>query len=166
MLTEFGASGNDEDSLALLGFAADQADSAFQSWAYWTYKDMHDITTANSATETLYDEDGKINAAKLKALSRTYAQAIAGAPLTMSFDPRTAAFQLQYVPNATIDQIVAPTVIFLNEGIHYPRGFKVSVSPEGSAQWVHVRKNYIEVMSNGTTTPFDLVTIRIERRWW
>jgi len=35
-LTEFGAVGEDKDSLELIKLQAEGADAALQSWAYWT----------------------------------------------------------------------------------------------------------------------------------
>ena len=36
---------------------------------------------------------------QVKALSRTYARAIAGTPTAMNFDPETGVFQLTYILN-------------------------------------------------------------------
>ena len=49
-------------------------------WSYWQFKKFQDITTATKpgAAESFYTEDGKLELNKVKALSRTYAQAIAG----------------------------------------------------------------------------------------
>jgi hypothetical protein len=56
---------------------------------------------------------------KVKTLSRTYAQAIAGKPTTMSFDTSSKAFLLQYNYNPLAS---GPTEIYLNEAFHYPNG--------------------------------------------
>ena len=37
-LTEFGAVGNDSDSMELLQWQCDGADALLQSWTYWTFK--------------------------------------------------------------------------------------------------------------------------------
>merc|ERR1711920_22014 len=61
----------------------------------------------------------------LKLLSRTYAQAIAGLPVSMSFKSADASFELVY--NASI--ISAPTEIYVNEALHYPSGFNTEIEP-------------------------------------
>ena len=112
------------------------ADDNFVSWAYWQLKKYNDFTTANAA-EALYAPNGTLEVAKLKALSRTYAQAIAGVPLKMSFDPSTALFELHY--NATI--LGAPTEVYMNKELYYSDGFQLTLKPEGcmSAEFIQPR---------------------------
>jgi hypothetical protein len=77
---------------------------------------------------------------KVKALSRTYAQAIAGKPLHMTFnstDP-AARFVLAYAVDVTA---TANTEIFLNQGLYYPTGYAVTIVPEGAAKAILVRTN-------------------------
>jgi endoglycosylceramidase len=49
-------------------------------WSYWQFKKFQDLTTAASpaTTESFYAEDGELEVNKVRALSRSYAQAIAG----------------------------------------------------------------------------------------
>jgi endoglycosylceramidase len=49
-------------------------------WSYWQFKKFQDLTTAASpaTTESFYTEDGELEINKVRALSRSYAQAIAG----------------------------------------------------------------------------------------
>lgn len=51
----------------------------------------------------------------LSSYSRTYAPAIAGVPLTASFDPITAVFTLTYQVSLAATE---PTIIFLNEQLY------------------------------------------------
>jgi hypothetical protein len=44
---------------------------------------------------------------QVKALSRTYARAIAGTPTAMNFDPETGVFQLTYILNL-VPLLLAP----------------------------------------------------------
>jgi endoglycosylceramidase len=125
-MTELGAIGGSPAELEHLTRLLDLADGAFQSWAYWQLKKYQDFTTANSA-ESLYDPEGNLEVEKLRTLSRTYAQAIAGRPELMSFDAQTAAFELRF--NATVTS--APTEIYLNRQLHYPHGHSLRVQPEG-----------------------------------
>lgn len=125
-MTELGAIGGSPVELEHLTRLLDMADGAFQSWAYWQLKLYQDFTTANSK-ESLYDAEGNLEVEKLRALSRTYAQAIAGRPELMSFDAKTAAFELRF--NASVAS--APTEIYLNRQLHYPHGHSLQVEPEG-----------------------------------
>ena len=68
------------------------------------FKLFQDLTTAGP-TESLYDQNGNLEIAKVKALSRTYAQAIAGVPISMIFDPNTSHFHLSY-------QVTKPKIFF------------------------------------------------------
>lgn len=54
--------------------------SVDKGWSYWQFKKFQDITTATSpaTTESFYTEDGELEINKVRALSRSYAQAIAG----------------------------------------------------------------------------------------
>ncbi len=52
----------------------------YLGWSYWQFKKYQDLTTAASpaTTESFYNEDGELEINKVRALSRSYAQAIAG----------------------------------------------------------------------------------------
>jgi endoglycosylceramidase len=67
----------------------------------------------------------ELDPAKAAVLARAYPRAVAGTPLAYGFDPRTGVFVLRYRPARRID---APTVIFLPVQIHYPLGYRVSVT--------------------------------------
>jgi endoglycosylceramidase len=49
-------------------------------WSYWQFKKYQDLTTAASpaTTESFYTDDGELELNKVRALSRSYAHAIAG----------------------------------------------------------------------------------------
>ncbi len=49
-------------------------------WSYWQFKKYQDITTTTrpATAESFYTEDGQLEINKVRALSRSYAQAIAG----------------------------------------------------------------------------------------
>ena len=82
--------------------------------------------------EGLWHPDGSLDEAKLRLLSRTYPQAVAGSMRTVAFDPLTARFQLVF---AARPDVTAPTTVFLNRGLFYARGEAVSVAPSGSLTW-------------------------------
>jgi len=132
-LTEFGAVGEDTDSLELIRLQTEGADKLFQGWSYWTYKSFDDITTQNAATETFFHEDGTLQTAKIKALARSYAPIIAGTPVAMSFDSATSDFSLEYTVDAAVTN--STSEVFLHTGFYYPQGYQVSLTPETGVSW-------------------------------
>ena len=130
-LTEFGAVGGSAESAAALTAWADMADARLESWAYWSYKYYDDITTTNPATETLYNGDGSLQLAKLAALSRTYAQAIAGVPttITQQYDAASSAFTLSFTVNTAIAASARVTQVYYNAPLHYPAGVAWALAP-------------------------------------
>jgi hypothetical protein len=49
-------------------------------WSYWQFKKYQDLTTTTrpARVESFYTEDGQLEINKVRALSRSYAQAVAG----------------------------------------------------------------------------------------
>ena len=112
-VSEFGAT----DDPGLLTAFTTYADAERVGWAYWAWRYYDDPT--GSGSEALMQVDGKLRPTA-RVLARTYPEAIAGRPVTMSFDPATAHFRLTYRPT---DSHGAPTVIFVPTSIHYPAGY-------------------------------------------
>lgn len=136
-MTEFGAIGDEPEDEENINRLLDLADDHFQSWAYWSYKDFHDFTTMEK-NDPLFDRHGKLQVRKLKMLSRTYPAAVAGTPTRIDFFARTGAFELHFIGNVTgPEDEAAITEVYLNEELHYPAGYKVSVTP---TDCVSVRK--------------------------
>lgn len=164
-VTEWGALANGTGKDAAEAWhVTGNADLYLQSWIYWSLKSYHDITTQASTRdghvlEGLWRPDGSLDTAKLSLLTRTYAQAVAGAITGLSFSPDTAAFQLGYIANTSI---TAPTIIYLHESLHYPTGFTVHAPP--SVTWSRVRTNYIHVYYTAQALTGETVTISIERK--
>jgi endoglycosylceramidase len=147
-LTEFGAMGNETNAISSISYLTSLADEHFQSWTYWQYKYFNDITTAGPG-ESFYGADGNLETGKVKALSRTYARAIAGQALSMIFDDSTGRFSLAYTLNTTIS---LPTEIYLNEALYYPKGYTVLLSPPNVATWTSPEKNIINVKPLGSAS--------------
>jgi endoglycosylceramidase len=118
LLTEFGAT---TDTADLARITAD-ADANLVGWIYWQWINYADPTGSHSSA--LWPPRAA-TASQLQVLSQTYASAIAGTPLSTSFDPSTGSFELRYRSNPTI---TAPTVIVVPESTHYPHGYCVQVS--------------------------------------
>jgi len=159
IMTEFGAIGGSPEELEHMEFLLGKMDEQFQGWTYWMLKKYHDFTTANSA-ESLYDENGNVEEEKLKALSRTYAPAIAGEPNHMNFDPKTGDFELSF--RATIEE--AATEVYLNEALNYPNGYTTEVTPSGCLSQSSNEQNYIQFeLILGAACKGSNVTVRIVR---
>ncbi len=117
-VSEFGAT----SSNALLDRLTAAADRTLVGWTYWSWKYYGDPT--GSADEALLAPNGHLRSTA-RALARTYPQAIAGRPTSLSFDPASGAFQLTYVPDHAVH---APTIIYVPIHIHYPNGYCPRVS--------------------------------------
>ena len=112
-VSEFGAT----SSPALLATFTAQSDAHLVGWSYWSWKFYSDPT--GSRSEALVMSNGKLRSTA-QVLSRTYPEAIAGTPLSISFAPKSGAFHLAYKPKHSI---TAPTVIFVPTQVHYPDGY-------------------------------------------
>ena len=151
IMTEFGAVDDDPSSVRLLEKITRAADARLQSWFYWTYRSYGDITTQNSNTETFFHQNGSIQYEKIKTLSTTYPQSVAGVPSSISyaFNQTDARFVLEYITmDGTCNVSDSTTTdIFLNEKMWYPSGFVCKVfSVLGNAVACKVKqKNYLEV---------------------
>jgi len=123
LVTEFGAS----DATDEIDRVARLADQHMVSWFYWAYATWNDPT--GSASEGLFDDDldrpGSLKQAKLDALLRTYPQAVAGRPKSLSFDPVSKAFSLVYEADTSI---AAPTIVFVPVARHYGGHYSVSIA--------------------------------------
>lgn len=124
-MTEFGAS----DDLTILRATTAAADANFTSWFHWAYKNWADPTTQSqgSGGQSLFTDDADLETVKLdklRILQRTYPQATAGIPKSLSFDPDTGAFHYVYTPRAAD----GPTEIYVPVLLHYPNGYAVEVT--------------------------------------
>ncbi len=117
-LSEFGAT----SSAGLLERLTAVEDRSLVGWTYWSWKYYGDPT--GSADEALVTTGGTLRATA-RVLSRTYPEAIAGRPVSVSFNPATGAFHLVYRPNRSVH---APTVVFVPTQIHYPHGYCAQVT--------------------------------------
>ncbi|MEX2457609.1 MAG: cellulase family glycosylhydrolase, partial [Actinomycetota bacterium] len=126
LLSEFGAT----DALDEIARDVEAADRHMMSWQYWSYfgRDpsgerpmegiVHDIRRP-PAGDNLKQE-------KLDVLVRAYPQAVAGIPLSWSFEHAAAdrVFELSYTTDPSIR---APTDVVLPPR-HYPHGYAVEVT--------------------------------------
>lgn len=116
-LTEFGNVGTTQISAEDIDFGADKMDSFLHSWSYWY----------------LTPEPGmNMSRPDLKALTRTYAQAVPGKVISMSFDLDSAHFTLMYSPSKDEETFSQPVEVYNNAPVHYPYGVEWSTEPEGA----------------------------------
>lgn len=125
LLTEFGAT----DDLDILRQTTALADQHLIGWQYWHYKNWADPTTQSqgSGAQGLFTDDADLSTVKLdklRILERTYPRATAGIPEELSFDPDTGAFHYRYTPRPAN----GPTEIYVPVALHYPNGYRVTVS--------------------------------------
>ena len=117
IMGEFGATHN----AALVAASTSNADRLQLGWIYWAWKYYDDPT--GSSDEALAAPDGQL-APTAAVLGQVYPQAVAGTPVSFSFDPTTGRFQLVYVPSS---RIRAPTVVAVPAAGHYPNGYCTTV---------------------------------------
>ncbi len=104
-MSEFGAS----QDPALIQQLTSAADQYALGWAYWAWKYYDDPT--GSSNEGLVEPSGHL-APTAPVLSATYAQAVAGTPVSVSWTPLSGAYTLVYAPNPAV---AAPTVLFVGQ---------------------------------------------------
>jgi len=157
-LTEFGAT----DNLEIVGRMAALADRYMVSWHYWHYGEWSDPTTSGTGgVQGMFTSDlgrfapGGLKEAKADLLIRTYPQAVAGTPLSFSFDPATKVFELRYLADPNI---VSPTEIFVPVARHYAGAYAVSVSGPATVTSA-ANAPLLMLMSTGT----GRVTVRVTR---
>jgi hypothetical protein len=112
-----------------------------------TYKYFGDITTSDGTTEELFNPDGSVQTLKVSALSRTYAQAIAGVPgsIAMQYNSTTYEFILSYTINTALAPSAQVTSVYLNQPLHYPNGFTYMVQPLNAASVTQNETNYLYI---------------------
>jgi endoglycosylceramidase len=117
-MSEFGA-GEDTTDLTRV---TDLANAHLLGWTYWQWKTYGDPT--GGSTEGLVHSGVRcsspqcqgslfpdaVDPTKAAVVVQPYAQAVAGTPLSTSYDPSTRRFTLRYRPNPAI---TAPTVVFV-----------------------------------------------------
>lgn len=73
--------------------------------------------------------NGTIIVENVRALSRTYAQAVAGSTIVNQFNSADSSFVLQYIASPDIQ---APTLVYVASKWHYPKGYQITVMPSSA----------------------------------
>jgi endoglycosylceramidase len=121
-MSEFGA-GEDTTDLTRV---TSLANANLLGWTYWQWKQYGDPT--GGSTEALVRTDGSVDPVKAAVIVQPYAQAVAGTPTSMSYDPSTHDYALTFTPDPTI---AAPTVVFVPVNSFYdayPSGYCATAS--------------------------------------
>lgn len=164
-MTEFGAMLESDAESGALDALLGLADKHLQSTSYWQYKSYHDLTTASQPfDESFFRPDGSYQTGKIRTLSRTYAQATAGVPQSMSFDTSSADFTFSYAADAQLAANGVPTIIFLNQDLWYAPGYDVVVSPPGAATFTSPKPNFIHVVASSSVVDGAIITVSIHRK--
>eukprot|EP00042_Codosiga_hollandica_P047146 m.507305 g.507305 ORF g.507305 m.507305 type:complete len:245 (-) comp57383_c0_seq1:383-1117(-) len=154
MLTEFDLS-NDPTQ----GHTADVCDQLQISWIGWDYKAFAGSTVNGTCTgcgQPVFYPNGSVIESELRYLSGTYAQAVAGSIVSMSYNTTTLAFSLEY----RIDrQCLLPTEIYFNQQSFYTAGFTVEVKPAVLASWSNPANNTIHIQHSALARTGDLLSV-------
>jgi len=121
-----------------------RADEYIQSWCYWESR--------------FYDNKENVRMGDVKLISRTYAQAVAGIIKRMFFDPHNSNFYLDYIPQRSSSELGRTTEIYLNEKIHYPKGYTIDTQ-RGD---IDVIKNHNQILIKHSNNNLNIVNIVIK----
>jgi endoglycosylceramidase len=109
VMTEFGSTNDLPDLARLTGLA----DGDLVGWMYWAYKAWND-PTGQPATEGMFARDDDLRTlitGKADVLIRPYPQAIAGAPLSLSWNASTKVMHLTYPGGRIVSAPNAPHLL-------------------------------------------------------
>ena len=125
VITEFGACLTEGPCTQEINQVADVADDNLVGCAYWQFKTYADLTTsAGTGSEGFWNQDGTLQAYKVKALARSYMPYTQGILSSMNFDTKTADFSAEF----TYDGKAGETVAYLNQDYWYTAGSPPNVS--------------------------------------
>lgn len=113
-MSEFGAG---EDTVDLTR-VTDLANTNLLGWTYWQWKLYGDPTGGGTEALVSAGAGGQdvIDPVKAAVIVQPYAQAVAGTPISMSYDPSTRDYSLTFAPDPAIS---APTVVYVPVGSFY-----------------------------------------------
>ena len=157
-ITEFGACLTEEVCSLEIKQVGDLADKYLTGWAYWQFKTYADLTTtAGTGSEGFWNQDGSLQAWKVKALSRSYLPYSQGRLSHLFFDTNTAFLKAVFAFSAQTKD--SETVIFLNKEIWYPKGYKVYISKNSDAPTLRhsedTEDNYFKINVSELFSPED-----------
>ena len=140
----------------------DAADMYLQSWIGWDYKAYHPSrpNLKGNRRSALWNGTG-LDQIYVQNTTRTYPQAVAGYTVKFRFDLSSKEFVLVYEVSETCH--ATESVVYLNEVVHYPSGYTVTVTPS-SVKWSSATKNML-TFNHPTSLPVgSIVAITINKK--
>jgi len=128
-ISEFGACLTEANCTPEIRAVADNCDKHIAGWAYWEFKNYADLTTtAGTGSEGFYNQDGTLQAWKVKALARSYLQAAQGVPTKFLFNSTTGEFDAEFTIDTSIEEA---TIMYTSSDYWYPNGKDVTIAVDG-----------------------------------
>ena len=159
MLTEFLTSAGKIEPMFETMIAAD---FYLQSWIGWDYKAYHPSRPSLKGDRCcpLWNGTG-LNQIYVQNTTRTYPQAVAGNTVKFSFNLSSKEFVLVYEVSETCHS--TESVVYLNEAVHYPLGYSVTVTP-ASVKWSSTEENLLLFNHPASTPPGSNVMVTINKK--
>lgn len=151
LFNEFG----DTQDLAQIRRLIALADAHRIGWMYWGYKDWTDVP-GGAGDGGLFDNDDDnrtLREAKLDVLSEPYPAAIAGTPDRYGYDPAIRKFELNFIPDHSIQ---AATLVYTAPR-QYPHGYRASIS--GGRIVPLAGSSYLAVVADAAATMVQLTLL-------
>ena len=161
-LTEFSTTGRSAKDIEGMTKIMDFMDQHKQSWMGWLYKPYGcNHTYLACLTDFMHNENGHINDDLVANTTRTYPQAVAGYTKSFNFDSKTKKFELVYEISSECKS--KQSIIYFNQGLHYPKGYNIALTPEGAGEWI-ASENKILLTHSGTLKPGSNIKLELEAK--
>jgi len=129
------------------------------SWIGWEYKNfLQNINSTCTGCGGIFFKNGTVDTHLVSALSETFAEAVAGRVISSSYEQDTKEYRISFYANPSIKK---PTLIYLNEKLHYPGGFECLVFPRNDVRWLKTSPNRIEVHFTNNIEKNQLIEVYI-----
>ena len=162
VLTEFWTAGSTSKALEDMYEIMDITDEKMQSWMGWLYKAYGcDKNHLGCLISPQGDKNASMHEIRLRNTSRTYPQAVAGETIRYKYDRSSHRFDLSFAVSSKCKS--TETVVYINEKLHYPKGYDAVVSPSGSVTW-HQVGNKLIITHSKSLQPGDVINISIKAK--
>ena len=161
MLTEFGALDDSPASITEINYILDVLDANMHGFAYWEFKNLHDITTTNDHTAGFYGADGTLEREKVKALSRTYPMQTNGELIKYIYNAESAEFNLEYLYGGIED---VPTKVYFNSEMIYQTGIKVIINPLHTEYNIDYENGYLFIYHKNYMPKGTKITVKVSKQ--
>lgn len=127
MISEWGACSGSQECYKYMVNTQDIMDEYAASHIYWQMKGFGDFTTVSTYVQGIYDDQGKVQPLKEKALSRTYVQSYQGIPKGTFFDNESGDFSARFIPFDN-EEKVSSNILYLHKDLFYSNDFYFSAT--------------------------------------